>query len=164
MLANSYDGLSTAHTMYKVNLNSKKAVLDCGLSRKGRNENNANYAQRNVDTIEGSYDMREVMIQCVCALTNSDSFLTGGRTVGGEAAPTQGGEEGGKEEGGEAEEGGDEEGGGGGVEGAGRGGGRRTHLLDQETTAFRETRQVFVTSGFIREGVKKTFPNSDMKF
>ena len=163
MLANSYDGLSTAHTMYKVNLNSKKAVLDCGLGRKGRNENNANYTQRNVDTIEGSYDMREVMIQCVCALTNSD-FFTGGRAVGGEAAPTQGGEEGGKEEGGEAEEGGDEEGGGGGVEGAGRGGGRRTHLLDQETTAFRETRQVFVTSGFIREGVKKKFPNSDMKF
>ena len=143
MLANSYDGLSTAHTMYKVNLNSKKAVLDCGLGRKGRNENNANYTQRNVDTIEGSYDM----------LTNSDSFLTGGRTVGGEAAPTQGGEEGGKEEGGEAEEGADEERG----RGAGRaggGGGRRTHLLDQETTAFRETRQVFVTSGFIREGVK----------
>ena len=68
MLANSYDGLSTAHTMNKVNLNSKKAVLDCGLGRKGRNENNANYTQRNVDTIEGSYDM----------LTNSDTFLTGG--------------------------------------------------------------------------------------
>ena len=78
MLANSDDGLSTAHTMYKVNLTSKKAVLDCGLGRKGRNENNANYTQRNVDTIEGSYDMREVMIQCVCALTNSDTFLTGG--------------------------------------------------------------------------------------